>query len=95
MSIKNVFCILGIIFGLVKSGPSTLYDIGYSNIGFFDPVFLGFSYFNIVLIFIVIGVFGFAIIMACCCFGSKSPPVEYKDIVGKFGGETLAQFNKK
>lgn len=62
-----------------------------TDAGFFDPFVLGFSYFNILLILLVAISILLCVIVACCCFGSKRPPVEYRDIVGLYGDEDLSK----
>ena len=58
-----------------------------TDVGFFDVFVLGFSYFDLVLIVVILLGILICTTSACCLRGSKKPPVEYKDIIGKFGDE--------
>lgn len=67
--------------------PCLMYKEGSneeSNESCDDCFWLNFTLLEFIIFVSISSCCAFFILYACCCFGSKKPPLDYNDIVGKF-----------
>lgn len=79
---KIIFLVLIFIINIVFANNSTKSDDNIIDILNHD-VLLGIRVWVAILGFIVTICIGTVVIVSCCCFGSKKPPVPFDDIIDK------------